>query len=356
MATDVGTQTVSIKFYDRIDSSIVNKRYNDIRQLGIYKGGWLTKSGSNVIVSPVVCEITDGTHQVRVETTTNVTVTSVTTNYYLVLRWTYTGVATADYMELLAVATPAANDLVLGQLTAGGIVYSNATYPRTTPHTMDQFLKVVPDNRGTETYKVFIKKGTTQSPSGLNIIYDQKIELTSYNGKTVMIYVDTYTGIVTASEVAAYNGKLVVAIVVVDAEVITADKITDVRPFLNQDQHKTQFAYGSAAGSDVVDKTVVLPFTPVFVQVWSNTSNSTRFWGTDPNKVDLIPLTKGLDPFNKRYVYPEYDTTMTGNQRSFIVNPATKTITFIKNSEAGSDANNTFYYIAIGGGYNINPS
>jgi len=347
MASNVGSQTVTIKYYDRVDSTVVNKRFKDIRLTGIYKGGWLSRSGSNITVSPLVCEIkhsTDGSHQVRVETAVAYTISSVTLNHYIVARWTYTGSATADYMELKSVATPLDNDLILGRYTAGGIDYNT----RSTPNTMDLYLKVVEDNRGTST-KVFIRRGVVQSPSTIYTIYDQQIELSAYSGSTVYIYIDTYTGVVGITTSTAFDGKLVIASVAASADIST-DDITDLRPFINMDHHQTQFASGSAAGGEV-DKTVVLPFTPIYVHVWNNTqTHGDQFWYY--NQVDKIAEHDPPQPFNKSGVS---GNTITGD-RSFTVNTATKTITFPGNQDRGNETNATFYYIAYGGGYNIDPS
>ena len=63
MATDIGNQVVTVKFFDPIDSSVVNKIALDTRKKGIYSGGYLTKvSDVSASLSALSCEIGDGTY------------------------------------------------------------------------------------------------------------------------------------------------------------------------------------------------------------------------------------------------------------------------------------------------------
>jgi len=251
MAADVGNQIVTLLYYTSASSSNVNKRFLNIRQPGIYQGGRLTiidpvaKSAS---LSALVCEINDGSYQVRVETTTAVSITTAVATPYIVLRWTYTGTVN-DYMEVLAVATPSTNDLVVakcifggGQLT--GFDYGDTSYSRTTPDTQNLFLKVEP-TEDTE-LKVRVRAGRIQNASGNYVVVDQKSDLftaPTANSKVYLVYIDTDDGTVkidsTGTEAVSptapnYNGRLVIAeITLASTDTnITADKIKDVRNFI----------------------------------------------------------------------------------------------------------------------------
>jgi len=75
VASNRGSQSISVKYNDPVDSDIVNSRFFDTKAIGIYKGGWLTYSGTTVTISPIVCEIKDrggNTNQIRVQTAQHV--------------------------------------------------------------------------------------------------------------------------------------------------------------------------------------------------------------------------------------------------------------------------------------------
>lgn len=148
MPTNIGTQTVTIKYFDPLNSSVLNRIGLDVRKTGIYSGGYLTKvSDVSVSLSPLICEISDGTYQVRVETTEDVSITVSSTLTYIVLRWIYTGVAADDYMALLGIAVGSllSTDLIVGVCSYTGITLNGFSYTlRSNPQIMDLFLKVEP--------------------------------------------------------------------------------------------------------------------------------------------------------------------------------------------------------------------
>lgn len=249
MPSDIGGQEVTLKFFDPATSSEVNARFMDIRQLGIYKGGRLSiVDATHALLSPLVCEISDGIHQIKVETTAAVNIAVVEATPFIILRWTYTG-STSDYMEILLSAAPGTNDLVVGKCSfAAGILqgfnYGDTTYPRTAPNTLDLHLKVEP-TEDTE-LKVRINSGRVQNANATINIIDQKSNIfvpPVANSKIYLVYVDRLTGnvlidssgIAAASPVApGYNGKIVLAEITLSSTDtnITADKIRDVREFL----------------------------------------------------------------------------------------------------------------------------
>jgi len=246
---NIGNQTVTILFYRPANSSIVNKRFQGIRQTGIYSGGYLSVvDNTTAQISTLVCEISDGTYQVRIETASTVNLTVAEGTPYIVLRWAYTGTVT-DYMELLAVATPAANDLVVGKCTfvggnLNGFNYQDSSYPRTTPSTQDLFLKVEPTE--TSERRVRIRAGRIQTNSAVIDISDQKSDLfdtLASNSRIDLIYINKSTGAVEIETgVAAlnpvvpdYKGKIVLAEITLTAGYtnITASMIKDVRNFIS---------------------------------------------------------------------------------------------------------------------------
>jgi len=247
---NIGNQIVSIIYFAPGQSSIVNRRHKSIRMLGIYSGGYVsfTPGINNVNISPLVCEITDGTHQVRVQTTSTVNIAVTSVNLYVILRWTYTG-ATSDYMEILAVSTPATNDVIIGKCSFSGSPPTLQGFgygERSTPNTQDLFLKVEPT--GETELRVRIRAGRIQTASADIDIVDQKSDLftlPSANSKVYLVYIDMSTGAIaidsSGTEAANpvppnYKGKLVLAEVTLSSTDtnITKDKIKDVRGFISR--------------------------------------------------------------------------------------------------------------------------
>lgn len=251
MPENVGTQIVSLIHYSTASSPNVNRRHQDIRQLGIYQGGRLdvvdgeTKAAA---LSVLICEISDGTYQVKVETTEVISFTAVAATPYVVLRWAYTG-ASSDFVERLSVATPAAGDIIVGKCTFGGggdlqgFDYGDDDYPRSTPNTQDLFLKVEP-TEDTE-LKIRVRVGRMHSNTGVVIVPDQKstvLVAPSANSRIYLLYIDTdgtvsidSSGAEAASPTAPdYDGRIVLAeITLASTDTnITAAKIRDVRNYM----------------------------------------------------------------------------------------------------------------------------
>ena len=163
MPANIGSQTVTILYSAQALSATVNHRHLAIRKTGIYSGGYPTRlSDVSVSLSTLICEITDGSYQVKIETAEVVSVVVAVATPYIVLRWTYSGSASADYMSLTSVATPAANDLVVAKCVFAGSVLTGFVYDeRTTPSTHDLFLKVEPTPT-TESRAVHRRRGTAR--------------------------------------------------------------------------------------------------------------------------------------------------------------------------------------------------
>ena len=252
MASNIGSQTVTLLFHTIANSLEWNKRFIDIRKIGIYTGGWLSIiNNTTAQISSLICEISDGNYQVKIKTATTVNITVSSTTPYIVLRWTYTGSVTNDFMSLLAVVTPATNDVVVGKCTFDGSLhlngfnYGDTTYSRTDPAIQDLFLKV--EATGDSDLRVRIRSGRIQTASANISIADQKSDLitrpVSYS-KVYLVYVNTDTGIISidSSGTAAitpvapnYGGKLVLAEITLASTdtSISQSKIKDVRSFIN---------------------------------------------------------------------------------------------------------------------------
>lgn len=227
MAIDRGSQIVTIRFHRPVDSDVVNKRFQNIRMLGIYKGGRMSWSASTVTLSPLVCEISDGTHQVRVETMASVSQV-LPNGQYLVLRWAYTGAENTDFMEILSVASPETNDVIVGKIESSLVVYTE----RTTPDTHHLFLRV--EEMETPSSSVRVRSGVGHAGSIHSPIIDQILDLSAYSsGNIVYVYVTDTGGLGRTKTPSTYAGKALLAKIVYPADgIIENSDIEDVRSFV----------------------------------------------------------------------------------------------------------------------------
>ena len=257
MPLNVGSQEISLKFLAPRNSSEVNRRFLNTRPTGIYSGGVLSIiDNSNANLSPVVCEIGDGDHQVRVETTVDVSVAVSSATSYIVLRWAYTGGAD-DYMEILAVnsGNVQATDVVVGRCTftgggaLNGFTYSDTTHPRSFPNVQNLWLKVIPVD---SSMTLRILPGMFQSHTGSILVPFQQtsaIVPPASNSRIYLVYVDSSgtvlidsSGTSSVSPVApSYAGRLVLAEVTVSSTdtSISESQIKDVRPFITHGRQST---------------------------------------------------------------------------------------------------------------------
>lgn len=247
-AINYGGQQLSLKYGAPGNSAEINRRFVDVRPVGIYEGGVLSVvDNTHASLAALVCEIADGTHQVRVATTAAVSILVGSGTPYIILRWSYTG-TTSDYMEILAVASGSilSTDLVVAKctFTGGGALngfdYGDSTYPRSYPNDQEFSLKVVPATG----MKMYVNPGNFQDNVQSYLVPFQltsAITSPASNSKIFLVYIDPATGTVSidtsgtaaASPVAPeYNGKLVLAEVTVASTTtaITASMIKDVRP------------------------------------------------------------------------------------------------------------------------------
>lgn len=260
MATNVGSQVVSVRYHRPVDSSIVNERHRDIRPTGIYKGGYLKTADGGVTwsLTPLVCEIkgvdiSSNLYQVKVETNVQVDGLTITNGNYLVLQWAYTGLVDTDFLVFTDIATPGPYDLVVGKRVGATIVYDN----RSVPEVFDLHFKVTPDPLAVPPFSgnsnVWVKGGRAYAGTTQFIkVADQSVSLAAYVGTTAIVYL-TDTGGVAASNVAAtYGGKVLLASVAVPASgIILESHITDARCFLTFGASRIEVRSSDPSGGDL---------------------------------------------------------------------------------------------------------
>jgi len=244
-AIDYGMQTVSVQFFAAADAKVVNKRHNGVRQRGIYSGGYLSKVSDTIVtVSPMIVELGDDDHQVRVETGADASVTVSVGTPYLILRWAYT-TSNTNYMDMLAldVGSILPNDIIVGKCVYAGSTLNSFDYTlRETPNVFDLFLGVVPTVPAS--MRVRIREGHVNYGSVNFDVIDQQSALFSApspSNRIDVIYVDddgavkVFTGVQAASPVAPdYDNKKVLAEITLYAgqtEIVQTD-IKDVRSWL----------------------------------------------------------------------------------------------------------------------------
>lgn len=275
MPANVGGQTVSLKFKAPGNSDEINRRFLNTRPVGIYTGGILTVSdGSHANISSLVCEIGDGTYQVRIATSLTVNLAVASGTPYIILRWSYTG-DTQDYMELLAVASASVldTDLVVGKcvFTAGslsGFDYGGSvTLHRSVPAVHDLYLKVVPT--AGSTLKALVMPGWIQGQQNSYFVPMQETSALVppvSNPKIYLVCLDD-TGTISVDSTGAeavspvepnHKGKLVLAQILLSPgdAAITEDMITNVQAFVTKyppDPDGTTIEQSSTGVLKVVD-------------------------------------------------------------------------------------------------------
>lgn len=184
-STDFGGQACTVGYAAPAISTSWNTRNLDLVPVGIYKGGYLAKTtGNSFSVDTLVCEIRDENYQVRIATTSPVTLTFVTDSApYVVLRWAYSASAT-NFMDMLLVAAADIheNDLVLGKCvsTVGPVLstfdYGDVAHPKSTPNNPVVALRVEAEQTPTA-LRVWVRAGRVlnNAATALNQIYDTNL-------------------------------------------------------------------------------------------------------------------------------------------------------------------------------------
>jgi hypothetical protein len=246
-----GGQVCTVGYGAPALSTSWNLRNYGIVPTGVYCGGYLSiTSGNSFSVDTLLCEIRDENYQVRIATTSPITLTLASTSSpYVVLRWVYSASAT-NYMDVLLVGSGSiqANDIVLGKCTctAGpvltGFDYADATYPRSTPNSFDVALRAESDITPS-ILRVWVRAGYIYKADGSASvkINDSALVFDAADGSNTrvdLVYVgDSGAAIVKGTAgagVPAYGGKKVVAEVSIPAlaTTILQSYIKDVRPRL----------------------------------------------------------------------------------------------------------------------------
>jgi len=268
MPIDTGNQTVHIKYFDPLINTAGNFIALDVRKPGIYSGGYLTRvSDISVSLSTLACEIADSGvtgNQVRITTGAAVSITVAVATPLVVLRWTYTGSATADYMDFVAVAdgNQLPTDVVVGLCTFSGSTLTGFDYTdRTNPNVMDLFLKVEPTSPASMYLRV--RSGRVNYGSANYDIVDQSTSVFSAPGsgsRIDLVQVSTSgvvtltTGVASATPSAPSYGNLVTLAEITiasGATTLTASNIKDVRNYVGNSFSNAVLTSGNQTIADV---------------------------------------------------------------------------------------------------------
>jgi len=247
MPADIGSQIITLKFFDPVDSYVVNRLAKETRRLGIYTGGYLTRiSDISVSLAPLACEIGDGTYQVRGETQAAVTVAVSSALPYVVLRWVYTASASIDYMDFVAVALGSilSTDIVVGKCVFAGSTLTGFDYAlRTNPVILALFLKA--EALAVPSMRVMVRAGRVSYGSGNYEIAVQESPLfvaPTSNSRIDLLQINTLGAVIITQGVAAaspavpnYGGLVTLAEVTlgVGQTTILSSNIKDVRGFVS---------------------------------------------------------------------------------------------------------------------------
>jgi hypothetical protein len=244
--TNKGNQSIQFKYYDPLDSDHFDKRNQGIIPVGVYQGGGMTKvDDSNVTVHPLVTEISDGTHQARVQTQSDYVVAVTPATPYIVLSWDWQSLS-AWYMDIKSVAFGGwgTDDIIVGKAVyAGSTLVGFDFEDKTVPLMLDQFLKV--EALTTPSMKVFVNTGyVSYGSSKIPVAGQESATLTAptTNPRIDLIWIDTAgnvqieQGAEAASPVAPdHTNKIVLAEITLQpaTTAITQDLINDTRPWVN---------------------------------------------------------------------------------------------------------------------------
>jgi len=244
--TNKGNQDIQFKYYDPLNSDHFDKRNQSIIPCGIYTGGLLTKvDNSNAQLSPLICEIQDGTQQARVETQSNYTVGVAPATPYVVLSWDWQALS-SWYMDIKAVADPSVDPdyLVVGKCIYAGPTLTGFEYAeRSSPLSMADFLKCLP----LESPAMYVRCTSgwcSYGASRINVAAQNSPAIAAplVNPRIDLAYIDSGGNLLI--ELGAedpsptppdHSGKIVLAEITLTVGQTTIDTgdITDARPFLN---------------------------------------------------------------------------------------------------------------------------
>lgn len=261
--TNYADQLIAVQYFNAATSGIVNHIGEMSRRPGIYDGCYLTKvNDTTVTLSTGDFEIRSTNTQddglvrqitVKTQSTENVTVNSSTP--YVVWRYTYAA-ANNTYVDLLAVSSPGASDVVIGKCTYSGATLTGFSYSeRTNPDTLYLFGLVQP----TSPASMYVRIRSCRAVISGNI-YDIADQISpvfvapTVNPRYDLVVINssgaiaTVTGTESASPaVPSTSGNIVLAriyLTVGMTTIVNGTNIIDARSFLGQ---------GGSAGASYPD-------------------------------------------------------------------------------------------------------
>jgi len=237
-------QTIRVRFFDPVEAHVVNERFQGVREPGIYSGGYMSiVNDTQVNVSLLVCEISDGSYQIKMVTDGPQLVNVTNLTPYVVMRWLYNGTVSNDVQFLaLAVGGLLANDVIIGMCVYVGSALTGFDYSlRTSPNTHDLFLEVEPTEPAS--MSVLVRPGRVNYGTQNFFVPDTTLLLAApiTNPRIDVIYIDTdgipkiKPGDEAVSPVAkSFQGKVALAQIALSVGMtsITKAVITDVRAFV----------------------------------------------------------------------------------------------------------------------------
>lgn len=181
-SVNYGSQIKSIEINSDAADYVFNQMGVGVVPTGIYRGGILSISDQSVVVSPLVAQILDsnGLFQVRLETTTDVTLGSDETMPYVVMRWVRSETVGNNYIDFTITddVTLYPNALILGKCVfAGGVLTSLVYYENTGSDLLWQrstpadprFSLLVEFDTDLSSRDIYVFPGKVPNISGVNI-------------------------------------------------------------------------------------------------------------------------------------------------------------------------------------------
>jgi len=240
----MATQTIRVRFFDPVEAHVVNERFQGVRELGIYSDGYMSiVNDTQVNVSQLVCEISDGSYQIKMLTDGPQLVNVTTLTPYVVMRWLYNGTVSNDVQFLaLALGGLQANDIIVGMCVYVGAALTGFDYSlRTTPDTHDLFLEVEPTDPAS--MSVRIRPGRVNYGTQNFFVPDTTLLFAApvANPRIDVVYIDT-DGVpkiklgdeLVAPVAKSFQGKIALAQIALSVGQVSITKanITDTRSFL----------------------------------------------------------------------------------------------------------------------------
>lgn len=261
---NLGNQTVSVKFRHPVTSTIVNAQNNFVVEPGIYRGGYPSTSGANLVISPFVVVIRDDLGSdacARIRTTQDISISWTSFGYtpgnFIVLRWPYEANVNACYLEVHNVAASAlkATDIIVAKYNS----YSSFDFSRRSSFgVINSFLRVVP-TFPSASRNVVIKPGVIWTGSSSRQ-YTETILPISSTTQDTYVYIDPASNwnIATTNNPAVLAGKIPLAQILATTSNISEQFIIDMRSQINllTGVDNTTIGYNSNQQLQVLDNSI----------------------------------------------------------------------------------------------------